>query len=86
MVVLYLRNIKIEINKKNRNKKNTRNQATKLKRTALNSIKEYDIYVRYHNDIYNQLNFTMSDKIDIIRSCLKEYNSLKINEQIKIRI
>ena len=71
------------LNKKN-NKKNTRNQATKLNRTALNSMKEYDIYVRYQNDIYNQLNFTMSDKIDIIRSCLKEYNTLKIIEQIKI--
>ena len=81
----YKNSINNRNNKKNReNKKNNRNQATRLNRSALNSIKEYDIYVRYENDIYNQLNFTMSDKIDIIRSCLKEYKSLKINEQIKI--
>ena len=83
----YKKSINKSINKKlnkRKNKKNTRNQASKLNRTALSSIEEYDIYVRYQNDIYNQINFTMSDKIDIIRSCLKEYNSLKINEQIKI--
>ena len=47
----YRDRIKSRLNKK-KNKKNTRNQATKLNRTALNSIKEYDIYVRYANDIY----------------------------------
>ena len=76
---------KLENRIKNRDKKNTRNQATKLNRMALNSIKEFEIYVKYPNDIYNQLNFTMSDKVDTIRSCLKKYNSLKINEEIKIR-